>query len=148
MRMKWTSWRKLETSTIFNGPGVYKIRLLIEGNPLTIPRFLGEDRSGLLSIGVSGNLEYRRQQFITGLRKGRRHSEGNLLYLLKRYAALERKVGPCSFHYAFCSSNHRRTAEHLEGKLIKQYVKRYGEVPPLNSAIPDRYNAASWAKGL
>ena len=23
--------------------------------------------------------------------------------------------------------------------LIKQYVKRFGEVPPLNSVIPDRY---------
>ena len=145
MKVKWTSWQKFGTPAGTNGPGVYKIRLLARGKPQTIPRFLGQDPSGLLSIGVSGNLERRLRDFLRGLDKGRGHSEANLLNLLRTHASLERKVGPYSFQYSYKSYNHKKALA-LESMLIKQYVKRFGEVPPLNSAIPDRYNSAFWEK--
>ena len=36
----------------------------------------------------------------------------------------------------------------MESHRIKAYVRKFGEVPPLNSAIPKRYDEDGWQEEL
>jgi hypothetical protein len=48
------------------------------------------------------------------------------------------------FEYCFARLADENETERLEGRLIKTYFLRFGEPPPLNSSIPDRYNDGVW----
>ncbi len=47
-------------------------------------------------------------------------------------------------HLVFATFTTRGEAEALEEVLLKRYLIKYGEIPPLNSAIPNRYHWTSW----
>ena len=140
--LHWTKWQPIDVVSRNGGPAVYRIRAVKNGRPLVIDRFLGTDVRGILSIGVSGNFEQRRQKFVRALSVGRGHSEANLLCLLFRYCRLEQKIGNILIEYSCCAQCLRSEALKLEAQQIKNYLRRYGEVPPLNSAIPERYTPA------
>ena len=147
MNMKWSPWKNITESSRYDGCAVYEVRLVNkEDHPVIINRFLGTDKEGILAIGMTTNMERRRKQFIYGENRCRAHSEGNLLFLLKEYSRFKTKYNRTRYQYRFQKVKTRDDAKKKEKKLIKDYFKKYGEVPPLNSAIPDRYDKASWDK--
>ena len=93
----------------------------------------------MIVIGVSKNMENRRNDFLAGVKRGKGHSEGNLFYLIDKYAGLKKKLESFEVEYTFQPKNTRKAAAISEEMLIKHYAKRFGEVPPLNSVLPGRY---------
>jgi hypothetical protein len=138
MAPPWSAWKLLDLYAQYTGPAVYNIRLCRQTVPAAIPRFLGTDPSGLLCIGKTTNMEKRRLQFLRGIEKGRGHSEANLLYILRQYSTLEIDYRDYGYEYRFVPVEAGQ-ARALEETEIKTYVRTFGEAPPLNSAIPDRY---------
>ncbi len=84
------------------------------------------------------------RDFVRGLEHGRGHSEANLLHILEKSTPLKRVLPRRIYQYRFRPARNKADANKLEEGLIKRYVKRFGEVPPLNSAIPNRYQEQSW----
>jgi predicted GIY-YIG superfamily endonuclease len=146
INMRWSSrWKNVDKPLGYLSHAVYEIRLVNgQGHAVTINRFLNTDKKGILCIGMATNMENRRKQFNSGEQGRRRHSEGNLLFLLKEYSHFEAKHGNSKYEYHFKKLNTKDDATKKETKLIKDYVKQYGEVPPLNSAIPNRYDQITW----
>jgi hypothetical protein len=132
-------FRPIELPTGYSGPATYKIRLVADDVVVSIPRFFREDGSGVLQIGVTNNLENRRRRFVRGLAIGTGHSEANLLHMLERHSALRRIFRNARYEIAYRMADLRKSAATKEELLLKAYLFRFGEVPPLNSAIPRRY---------
>jgi hypothetical protein len=87
---------------------------------------------------MTKNMKARHRDFLQGLTRGRGHSEANLLHRLERRGPLT-KLKSRRYEYRFRVVKDREAAMALEEGLIKLYVQRFGEAPPLNSAIPNRY---------
>ena len=127
----WTDWESLEGldfSTVTTGPGVY----IIAGNK-PLPRVVGVDRTGILDIGETGWLRSRLKMFYRSASgdKSVRHSAGRRYLLFK-----------LDCHFPFHSLRVRWTkyktkaeARHMEGKLQREYIKHYYELPPLNANL-------------
>lgn len=141
--MLWTQWQPLETAAEYDGPATYQLRLVNDSRPTEIPRFLGFDGEGILLIGETQNMDTRRNQFICGLERCYGHSAGNLLYYLRHHTPLMSIHPKHLLQYRFCMQRNKQDARLTESRLIKAYVRQFGEVPPLNTSIPDRYDG--WA---
>jgi hypothetical protein len=49
--MNWSDWHPLEKQSSHSGPAVYELRMVRgKNNPVSIPRFLGGDKHGLLPL--------------------------------------------------------------------------------------------------
>jgi hypothetical protein len=142
--MGWSDWKAIEEPAGYEGSAVYKVRLTWANGPASIPRFLDVDTDGLLCIGETEDFDRRRRRLVRGLRKGRGHSEGNLLHIVERYSSLGKVYPGCTYEYSFLRVDSKETATATEERLIKEYVRRFGEPPPLNSNIPGRYGAEGW----
>lgn len=126
-------------------PAAYRVRLLKDGKPFQMNRLLGRDEEGLLSIGKTKDMEGRRAQFISGVVNGYGHSEGNLLRLLVLYSGLKERVpSRPQIECQFLACKSEDEAIKTEARLLKDYLCRFGELPPLNSAIPNRYDETTW----
>jgi hypothetical protein len=141
--MSWYDWRPLRDQPDYGGPAVYELRIATDDRPIAIPRFLGTDVRGVLSIGETGGMAFRHRQFISAIEKCYGHSEVNLLYYLLRYTPLNKLHPKHCLEYRFRKERAKQAAKLAEARLIKAYVRQFGEAPPLNSAIPDRYG--DWA---
>jgi len=138
---RWTRWRCVTKKANYEGPAVYRIRLVNKlGEPIQINRFLSTDLNGLLAIGVAKtNMENRRKLFYRAFNNGRaKHSEGKLLYFIKNNSSSYKRYQNCQCQYSFWKLKSLKKAEKEEARLIKSYLKIFGEVPPLNSVIPKR----------
>ncbi len=67
----------------------------------------------------------------------------NLLHILVDYCGLARVFQKYELQYSFAPVGHGE-APYLEESLIKKYVKKYGEAPPLNSVIPNKNELSTW----
>ena len=132
-------WHPLSEPAGYDGPAIYAIRLLNNGVVATIPRFLAPDNEGLLTIGMTSNLDRRRNQFMRGRKKGRGHSASNLLFLLDTKRKFASQFNTPEFEILFHAVEDKETAAHREAEMIRKYLFRFGEVPPLSSAVPNRY---------
>lgn len=139
MKSAWGEWKKIEEKTEHTKPTVYKVRLVRKGNPVLINRFLGKDEGGILFIGSTENMERRRDQFERGLERIHGHSGANLLHLLRENAGFKLEIDRLEYRFKRMSKKRIKVGEEM---LIKEYVRKYGEVPPLNSAIPNK--RGSW----
>jgi len=115
-----------ETGRLPEKPGAYQIRC--RGHQ--IPRMLAVDEEGILDIGESANLRGRLGVFLYAAegKKGP-HAAGwryNFLGLARRGFPL----GDLEFRWAGAES--KAAAYSLEGDLMKGYLDRFGELPPLN----------------
>jgi hypothetical protein len=138
--MSWSDWGPLNRPCGHSRTAVYELRLVNgRARPISLPRFLAIDDCGLLSIGETGNMESRRRQFIRALEKCSGHSEGNLLYYLLRHTPLRLRFPDHRLEYRFHKEPDKAAAKLAEARMIKAYIRKFGEAPPLNSAIPDRY---------
>jgi len=142
--MCWTRWKDIYQESGYNGCAIYMIRMKTDEGTAKIPRFLGIDEKGLLYIGTTENLETRRNQFINGRNRGNGHIGANLLYLLNIYTRIKRQFKNYTCKYSFKKLRKGLELGEQESREIKRYVIKFGEVPPLNSAIPLRNNDATW----
>jgi hypothetical protein len=68
----------------------------------------------------------------------------NLLWLLQKQSMLGSVFPSAHYEYCFRVVSSVDKAKSAELQLIKSYVLCFGEVPPLNSAIPGRYIGETW----
>ena len=136
--MNW-EWLPLLEPTGYRAAAVYAVRLIDRRAVVSISRFLGVDREGLLTIGMTTNLEYRRRRFIAGSTVGRGHSAGNILFFLKSVEVFQRSFRNANYEIAFFAVTTGQEARRLESQITRDYWARFGEGPPLTSMIPDRY---------
>lgn len=117
-------------------PAVYKVFPPKSIRPKAIPRFLGNDEERVLFIGQSSRLKGRLNDFLGSMAGGNGpHVEGDLIYILNREIH-DLNLQDVMFSYKVMPT--QEAAENEEQSLIKRYVQRFGEVPPINSAIPNR----------
>jgi len=148
----WTNFedinRAKELRRTLRWPGVYKIQITdTKGNPRKIERFLGTDREGILGIGNSSNIGDRIVDFFKA-NEGTygRHSVGSRAFLIRAFMNLQitnfgRNIyGNSHLMFAAYRVNTKEEAEIAEEALLKEYFLRYGELPPLNSALQEKHN--------
>lgn len=126
-------------------PGIYRILLVSTNDRRSIPiaRLLGTDPEGVLCIGKAGSLSRRLYHFRRAAERRdpqnyASHSEGNLLRMLCERTDFEARYGPWDWMVSFFECEADGLAE-AEQQAIREYFRVFGEVPPINSAIPGRY---------
>ncbi len=137
----WFEWMDISQIPNYEGCGVYKIRLANpEGIPVKIPRFIDTDKDGILQICYSENIKRGIYRFLRAT-EGKRytHAEGERLQLLKKYTNFKERYKDCKMQYSFKEQLNRREARVEQERLLKCYVKKYGEVPPNNNNFPDKH---------
>ena len=133
-------WSDMDTwsSRLTDAPGVYKIIALGKnGRPNPLSRVGGVDKSGVLYIGRSGTLRHRlktlRRMLFLGAERG---AVAGLTYMAS--LPIQRLVPrhQLAFQFEHCVDCGTR-----ERDLIRDYFKKFGEVPPLNGRaefiVPD-----------
>ena len=137
-------WVNINCVSRKNCKAVYRIRLVSSPNkPRLIPRLLNRDHEGILMIGQTNDIKERLKKFRRAFEKGNaRHSEGRLLHVINTHCPLAAEVKNLEYWIKPC--NTLQEAEESEEKLIKNYVKNFGEAPPLNSIIPHRDASQHW----
>ena len=82
--MNWSNWENIENLPDYEGKGVYRIRLVDnKGKSISIQRFLGEDKDGIIVIGKTKNIKTRLKQFYKVVIETKKypHSEGLTIHL-------------------------------------------------------------------
>ena len=139
--MQWSAWQTIQKPLTYTGPALYELRITNKlGTPFSINRFLSIDNEGVLTIGQTKCMERRRTQFITGIHQCYGHSECNLLYFLIKHSLFDKIFHDFILQFRYKQLPTEHDAKTEEKSAIKEYICKFGEVPPLNSAIPDRYN--------
>lgn len=137
----WFEWIEISEIPHYEGCGVYKIRLAnSEGFPAEIPRFIDTDKDGILQICYAGNIKrgiYRFRGSIEG--KKYTHAEGQRLQILKKFTNFKERYKGCKMQYSFKKQASTKEARVEQERLLKCYVKKYGEVPPNNNNFPDKH---------
>jgi hypothetical protein len=120
--------------------GVYRVRLFKEGNPYPINRLNGTDSDGVLSIGMSKNLEDRRNKFFRIVYGNHRfsHSEAITWWLVRNVSKFKEETCSLKFDYRFLNDGVKAIEE--EKRLLQEYFIEFSEPPPLNAVIPKRTN--------
>jgi len=137
----WFEWIEISEIPNYEGCGVYKIRLAnSEGFPAEIPRFIDTDKDGILQICYSENIRRGIYRF-RGATEGKKytHAEGERLQLLKKYTNFKQRYKGCKMQYSFKKQPSKREARVEQERLLKCYVKKFGEVPPNNNNFPDKH---------
>lgn len=137
----WFEWMDIRQIPNYEGCGVYTIRLAnSEGFPVEIPRFIDTDKNGILQICYSENIKRGIYRF-RGAVEGKRytHAEGERLQLLKRHTNFEERYKGCKLQHSFKKHPSRKEARVEQERLLKYYVKKYGEVPPNNNNFPNKH---------
>ena len=137
----WSEWTDIDQIPNYGGCGVYTIRLAdTEGFPVEVPRFIDTDKDGILQICYSENIKRGIYRFLRAT-EGKRytHAEGERLRLLKKYTNLKERYKDCKMQYSFKKHGGRKEARIEQERLLKCYVKKYGEVPPNNNNFPDKH---------
>lgn len=130
--MNWSNWKNIKNLPDCEGKGVYRIRLVDNnGKSISIQRFLGEDKDGIIVIGQTINIKTRLKQFYKVVKEEKKysHSEGLTIHLLKSIKKFSEKIKSCTFQYTFSKVDEPKEEEK---KLLRSYFEEYGEIPPLN----------------
>ena len=142
---EWSNWKEIwridDIAVLFKCPGVYKIRLTNEpDNATKIPRFLGVDEEGLLAIGESRNLSRRIRQFYRAYSgQSFAHSVAERLFtLLSKIINSNSTLKNSRIEFSCMKLKDKAEAQIYEERLLKTYFKKFGELPPLNSSLPDK----------
>ena len=115
-----------------DGPAAYTV-CLARG---PIRRRLGDDREAVLVIGHTANLGRRMQDFRRGLASGKGQSEANRLNWINAMARAEDPIAKDDLQCTFVRLDSEAVAKRLEAAWLKKYAQEFGELPPLNGAVP------------
>ncbi|MBL7210124.1 MAG: hypothetical protein ISS52_08500 [Dehalococcoidia bacterium] len=142
---EWSDWLDIalckEMGRLYRWCGVYRVRLAdVEGSPIEIPRLLATDRDGILAIGESVKIARRIREFHNGF-EGRRpeHPAAEKLFLARCFTDFEKRIYKNHrIQFAARKLNDKSEAQKEEARLLKSYFEKCGELPPLNSCMPDK----------
>ena len=137
----WLGWIDIEENPDFDGCGVYRVRLVdSKGFPIEIPRFLDNDKDGILHISRSENIKKGINLF-RGAIEGKKYAnaEGKRLYLIKKYTNFPEMHKNYRVQYSIMKWADKREARIEQERLLKWYIKRYGEAPPVNNYFTEKY---------
>ena len=116
--------------------GVYRLIALAAERDLTKPatlnRVAGQDASGTLYIGETGNLARRLNQMRRSGWGDRNEDSHGAIGMLKQIACLDflpNKVG-IALHFTAVGDSKR-----VESDLIRAYMNSFGDTPPLNCRL-------------
>jgi hypothetical protein len=139
----WSAWTPLFGARAPAAQGVYVAQLVDGGGrPVSFTRLLGRDDAGIVTIGRSDSVSRRIEQMKSGIRRGRGHSAFNLLWILGEHGRRERVNGFAKrLRVRWLET---RESSRLEERCLKSYFLAFGELPPLSSALPRRYD--NWAE--
>ncbi len=138
---RWLGWVDIEENPDFEGYGVYKVRLVnSKGFPVEIPGFLDNDKDGILQISRSENIR-KGIRFFRGAMEGKKYAnaEGERLHFIKKYTDLTGIYKNYKLQYSFVEWTDKRAARIEQERLLKWYIKRYGEAPPVNNYFTEKY---------
>jgi hypothetical protein len=143
MTEEWRGWDHVgyidDLKFMYHWPGVYSVRLIDAPSeaPIPIGRFLRADETGTILIGVSDDLGDRLSKFYHSyLEDARTHSEGRRFHLVRMLCKFEEEMYPnASMQFRVKRIPDVEQAKYEEERLLKSYFKRFGELPPLNSAL-------------
>ena len=122
-------------------PGVYWIYVATRsGKPLTLPRLLGRDPSGVLYIGRSKNLRSRLSGLCKGLSSRTRPQTVTHTAVISywRLRAFRRQFRPTNLWVRIRYFSANDDTYKAEDRALLGYANRYGEAPPLNGALERR----------
>jgi len=137
----WLGWIDIEENPDFDGCGVYRVRLVdSKGFPIEIPRFLDNDKDGILQISRSENIK-KGINFFRGAIEGKKYAnaEGKRLYLIKKHTNFPEMHKNYRVQYSIMKWADKREARIEQERLLKWYIKRYGEAPPVNNYFTEKY---------
>jgi excinuclease UvrABC nuclease subunit len=115
-------------------PGVYLIRLLsASGNFQKINRVINTDDNGLLYIGKSENLRTRIKSLTKTINN--LDSTNNHIFGVKynRNSLFKKTFLPKQLSIIFTTETN---CKNKEDELLKNYLHKFGELPPFNSNFP------------
>jgi hypothetical protein len=138
---EWLGWIDIEENPDFDGCGVYRVRLVdSKGFPIEIPRFLDNDKDGILQISQYSNIRKGIKLF-RGALEGKKYScpAGQRLYLIKKYINFTELHRDHRLQYSVMKWGDRKEARIEQERLLKWYIKRYGEAPPVNNNLTEEY---------
>lgn len=135
----WSDWKNINEGCGEEKGGVYKVRLIDNGRqPFKINRFLDADLSGIIAIGSTENFKNRINAFqMVLLGKKYKHSEAKKLLYNNQYSKFNEVIKDYVIQYSFKIIMDKLQLKDEESELIKCYFIQFGEVPPLNSNLPD-----------
>lgn len=126
----WSEWVRLiriDWSEVPQTYGAYAV-----ATNLSIPRAIGTDPEGILHVGEAANLRRRIYSFVKCA--GKRGVTGHMAAW--RYAscatALTKYYQYHTLRVRWMTTASKQSAYRLEEKILSQYLKRHGELPPLN----------------
>lgn len=130
-----------EVGKLYPWCGVYRVRLAdVRGSPIEIPRLLAVDREGILVIGESKSVARRIREFHNAF-EGRRpeHTAAVKLFLARHFTDFGKGTYE-DYKIQFTARQlcDKGKAQKEEEALLKDYFIMYGELPPLNSSMPDK----------
>lgn len=135
---RFTDWLHFDTAPDHNGAAVYEVRIVVDGVPVRLGRILGTDPDGILVKGCTSRMTKRWRESHTARRRGYGSSTMNLLYYLERYTPLPRVYPTSQIKYRFRVMQSGEQAKSEEESMLKGYLTTFGELPPLNSVLPNR----------
>lgn len=141
----WTDWKDLDEGFNEINSGVYKMRIVNSaGQSYKIKRFLGYDSNGIIAIGSTNNLKTRINGFNKVIMdKKYKHSESKKLLYNIKYSRFNSVFKKYKIQFSIKKVSNKEKYKEDESELIKCYFKEFGEVPPLNSNLP---NKKHWLK--
>ena len=112
-------------------PGVYFIYSLNEKKAIKTRRVLGVDKEGVLYIGKSENLRDRLRMLWRVLNTNYKANAHTFGEKYNTYKILKDNFPKKTLAIKFVISKNPKV---LESKMLNEYIKKYGEVPPFNSS--------------
>ncbi|QUM75797.1 hypothetical protein HWV00_05880 [Moritella sp. 24] len=116
-----------------NKPGIYILRSGCEDSPTPVSRICGEDKDGILYIGISSPLTGGRVSELKKSLAPKQATKGHLAGV--RYQAndiLKTKYPYETLYLELIVADTSKDAGIMEGKRLAAYVDKYGELPPFN----------------
>ena len=138
--VRWSEWIPIGELLDYKGLATYEISIVRNRKPIPVKRWCSTDQAGIVCIG-QGILKQRVYHFYYAVIRRQAwasHSAGILYSILKRRAKLFSKSGNHQLEIRYCPVISKKKAKKLEAILLKKYLMKFGELPPLNSAIPSK----------
>jgi len=115
----------LDFREVSTDPGAYVI-----ATDKPVSRAIGVDDLGLLDVGESDGLRARLRDFKRCLTK--RGDEGHMAGWRFAFFRFERHFPVESLRVRWTATTSKEKAYAMEGRILLEYIKLHGELPPLN----------------
>jgi hypothetical protein len=135
MEIEWFKLRDLATQkfkSIPKTPGIYFMRWVKDGTPVSIPRLAGSDNRGILYVGSTVRLRRRIRDLWKGINgKIEAHTIGRSIIFCK----VSEIISMDDYEISWEELETHGNAKGQEWTALKLYANQYKEPPPFNLMI-------------